>query len=119
MPAPGQEPGEPAGTAGGVQRHARHPAAQVLGHDGLVDSEQPAARFRVIADRLLLVGEDGADALGGYAAVPQLLVIQELPDLGQPGVGERAVVVSGPGVQQGDAFEAEQIGKRVLVDHES
>jgi hypothetical protein len=26
-------------------------------------------------------------------------------------------VVSGPGVQQGDAFEAEQIGKRVMIDH--
>ena len=49
---------------------------------------------------------------------PQLLVIQELSDLGQPGAGESAVVVTGPGVQQGDAFEAEQIGKRVLIDHE-
>jgi hypothetical protein len=28
-------------------------------------------------------------------------------------------VVPGPGVQQSDAFEPEQIGKRVLIDHES
>jgi hypothetical protein len=27
-------------------------------------------------------------------------------------------VVSGPGVQQRDALEAEQIGQRVLIDHE-
>jgi hypothetical protein len=27
-------------------------------------------------------------------------------------------VVPGPGVQQRDTFEAEQIGKRVLIDHE-
>ena len=51
-------------------------------------------------------------------AIIQRLVIQQPPDLGQPGVGECAVAVSGPGVQQRDAFEAEQVGKRVLVDHE-
>jgi hypothetical protein len=62
----------------------------------------------------LLVGEDGADPLGEYAAVSQLLIIQQPPDLGQPDVGERAVVVSGPAVQQRDAFEAEQVGKRVF-----
>jgi hypothetical protein len=50
--------------------------------------------------------------------VPQLLITQQLPDLGQPGVGECAVVVPGPGVQQRDAFEPEQIGKRILIDHE-
>jgi len=46
----------------------------------------------------LLVGQDGADALGDYAAVSQLLVIEQPPDLGQPGVGECAVVVPSPGV---------------------
>jgi hypothetical protein len=40
------------------------------------------------------------------------------PDLGQPIVGECAAVVPGPSVQQRDAFEAEQIGQWVLVDHE-
>ena len=68
---------------------------------------------------MLLVGGDGADALGEHAAVPQLLVIQQPPDLSQPGIDEFAVVVPGPGVQQRDAFEAEQIGQRVLIDHES
>jgi hypothetical protein len=66
----------------------------------------------------LLVGEDCTDPPGGYAAVSQLLIIQQPPYLGQPGVGECAVVIPSPGVQQRDAFEAEQIGKRVLVDHE-
>jgi hypothetical protein len=28
-------------------------------------------------------------------------------------------VVPGPGVKQRDAFEAEQVGKRVLIDHGS
>jgi hypothetical protein len=28
-------------------------------------------------------------------------------------------VVPGPGIQQRNAFEAEQIGKRVLIDHGS
>jgi hypothetical protein len=96
MPAPGEELGEAAGPAGGVQRHARLPAAEVLGHDQLVGSEQPAAGLLVIADGLLLVGGDGTDTLGEHATVPQLLVIQ-----------------------QRDALEAEQISQRVLIDHES
>jgi hypothetical protein len=37
--------------------------------------------------------------------VPQLLVVQQPPDLGQPGVDESAVVVPGPGVQERGAFE--------------
>ena len=114
MPASGKELGEAASPAGGVQRHARLPTTQVLGHDRLVGGEQPAAGLCIIAGRLLLVSEDGADPLGEHAAVLQLFVIQELSDLGQPAVGERPVVVSGPGVQQCDALEAEQIGKRVL-----
>ena len=88
MPAPGEELGEPAGPAGGVQRHARLPAVEVLGHDRLVDREQPAARLRVVAGRQLLVGGNGADPLGEHATVPQLLVIQQPPDLGQPGLSE-------------------------------
>jgi hypothetical protein len=32
---------------------------------------------------------------GEYAAAPQLLVIQQPPDLGQPGIGERTVVIPG------------------------
>ena len=119
MSVPGEQLGETAGSARGVQRHARRPAAEALGHDRLVGSEQPAHRFRVIAGGLLLVGGDGADPPGEHATVPQLLVVQQPPDLGQPGVDECAVVVPGPGVQQRDAFEAEQIGKRVLIDHES
>ncbi|MGN6792267.1 MAG: hypothetical protein ACTHJW_07725 [Streptosporangiaceae bacterium] len=82
-------------------------------------ANSPPPRLRVIASRLLLVGEDGADPLGEYTAVPQLLVIQEHSDLGRPGIGKCAVVVSGPGGQQRDAFEAEQKGKRVLIDHEN
>jgi hypothetical protein len=76
-------------------------------------------RLGVIVGGLLPVGGDGADALGVHAAVPQLLVIQQPPDLCQPGVSKCAVVVSRPGVQQRDAFQAEQIGQRVLIDHES
>jgi hypothetical protein len=34
--------GEPAGSACGVQRHARLPAAEAFGHDRFVGSEQPA-----------------------------------------------------------------------------
>ena len=117
MPAPSQELGESPGPAGGVQRHARLPAGEVLSYDRLVGREQPAARLRVVAGRHLLVDGGGADLLNQHAAVPQLLVIQQPPDLGQPGLGERAVVVSGPGVQQRDALEAEQIGQRVLIDH--
>lgn len=49
--------------------------------------------------------------------VPQLLVIEQPPDLGQPGFGELAVMVPGPGVKQRGAFQAEQVGKRVLIDH--
>jgi hypothetical protein len=75
--------------------------------------------FPRIAGGLLLVGGDGADALGALAAVPQLLARQRPPELGQPGAGECAVVVLGPGLQQRDAFGAGQIGKRVLIDHES
>jgi hypothetical protein len=56
-------------------------------------------------------------AAGRHAAVSQLLVIQEPSDLGQPGVGECPAMVPGPGVKQRDAFEAEQVGKRVLIDH--
>ena len=97
MPAPGKECGEPSGAACGVQRHARPPAAEVLGHDRLVDSEQSAARFGVVAGGLLLVGGDSADALGDYRAALQLVVVQQAPDLGQPGVDERAVVFPGPG----------------------
>ena len=67
----------------------------------------------------ILGRDDSRTTLGEYAAVPQRLVIQQPPDLGQPGIGEFAVVVPGPGIQQRDAFEAEQIGKRVLIDHES
>ncbi len=119
MPALSEELGEPPGSACGVQRHARLPAADVLSYHRLVGGEQSAARLRVIAGGLLLVGSDGADPLCEYAAVPQLVVVQQPPDLGQPGIGEFAVVVSGPGVKQRDAFEAEQIGQRVLIDHES
>jgi len=57
--------------------------------------------------------------VGEHATVPQLLVIQQPPDLGQPGIDEFAVVAPGPGIQQRNAFEAEQIGKRVLIDHGS
>ena len=54
MPALGEELGETAGPASGVQRHARLPAAEVLGHDRLVDCEQPTARVRVVSGGLLL-----------------------------------------------------------------
>jgi hypothetical protein len=74
MPVPGEELGETAGSACGVQRHARHPAAEAPGHDRLVGREQPAPRFRVIAGGLLLAGGDGADAPGGHATVPQLQI---------------------------------------------
>ena len=53
------------------------------------------------------------------AAVPQPLVSQQPPDLGQPGLSERAVVVSGPGIQQRDTLKAQQIPKRILIDHEN
>src|SRR5713226_1440409 len=95
------------GPAGGVQRHARFPVAEVLGHDRLVGREQPAARLRVVAGGLLLVGGDGADPLGEHRAVGQLLVIQEPPDLGGPGIGELPVLISGPGAQHRAAFQAE------------
>jgi hypothetical protein len=107
------------GCGSGVERHAGLPVAEALGHDRLVGREQPAARVRVVAGGLLLVGDDGAGALGERAAVPQLLVIKQPPDLGQPGLGEFAVVVPRPGVQRRDALEAEQIGKLVLIDHGS
>jgi len=94
------------------------PAGEVLSHYRLVGSKQPAASLRVVAGRHLLVNGGGADLLNQHAAVPQLLVIQQPPDLGQPGLRECAVVVSGPGVQQRDALEAEQIGQRVLINHE-
>lgn len=71
MPASGEELGETAGPACGVQRHTGFPALEVLGHDRLVDSEQPAARVLVIAGGMLLVGSDGADTLGEYATLPQ------------------------------------------------
>jgi len=87
-------------------------------HDRLVHREQATARLRGIACRPLAVGGDRADPLGQHAAAAQLLVIEQPPDLGQPGIGEGAVVIPGPGVQQRDAFEAEQIGERVLIDHE-
>ena len=119
MAAAGQELGETAGPAGGVQGHARLPAAEVLGDDRLVGREQAAARIGVIAGRLLLVGGDGADARRSYAAAAQALIVQQPPDLGQPGLGERAVVLSGPGVEQRDALQAEQVGERVLIDHGS
>jgi hypothetical protein len=61
-------------------------------------------------------GGDAADALREHATVPQLVVIQEPPDLSQPGLDERAVVVASPCLQQGDAFQAQQIGKWVLID---
>jgi hypothetical protein len=41
---------------------------------------------------------DDADLVAQVAAVPHLLVIQQPPDLGQPGAGECAVVVPSPGV---------------------
>ena len=119
VPASGEELGETAGPACGIQRHAGDPAAEALGHDRLVGCEQPAARLRVIAGGLLLVGGHGADALGEHAAVPQLLVIKQPPDLGQPGIDEFTVMLPSPGVKQRDAFQAEQVRKRVLIDHES
>jgi len=119
MPAAGEEPGEAPGPAGGVQGHAGLPAVEVFGHDRLVDREQPAARVLVVAGGVLLVGGDGADLLGEHTTAAQLLVIEQPPDLGQPGFSECAVVISSPGVKQRDAFESEQIGQRVLVDHES
>ena len=91
---------------------------EVIGHDRPIDSKQPAARFGVVAGGLLPVGGDGADALGDYGTVLQLVVLHQPPDLGQPGVDKRTVVVSGPGVQQRDAFEADQIRKRVLINHQ-
>jgi len=68
VPSPGKEFGEPADTAGGVQRHARLAVAQALGHHRLVGGEQAAACLRVKAGSLLLVGKDGADPLREYAA---------------------------------------------------
>jgi hypothetical protein len=118
VPALSQELGETPGPARGVQRHARRPAGEIFSYYRLVGSEQPAARLRVIAGRHLRVDGDGADPLNQHAAVPQLLVIQQPPDLRQPGVGEGAVVVPGPGVQQRDAFDAEQISEGILIDHE-
>jgi hypothetical protein len=35
-----------------------------------------------------------------------------------PGLGERPVVLPGPGVEQRDALQAEEVSERVLVDHE-
>jgi hypothetical protein len=115
--ASARELGEAAGHAGGVQCHAGCPAAEALGHDRLVGRGQPAASPRVIAGGLLLVGGDGADAPGEHRAILQHLVIQQPPDLGQPGIGELTVVIPGPGVQQRHALEAEEIGTRVLIDH--
>jgi hypothetical protein len=92
-------------------------SAQVLGRDWLVHREQPAGSLLVIAAGLLLVGGDGADLLDKHPAVPQLLVGQQPPDLGQPGLGEFTVMIPGPGIQERDALEAEQKGKRVLIDH--
>jgi hypothetical protein len=80
------------------------------GHDRLIGREQAAARLRVVAGGLLLAGGGGADPPGEHRAVPQLLVIQQPPDLGQPGLGEFAVVIPGPGVQQRNALEAELAG---------
>jgi hypothetical protein len=85
----------PRGAARGRIRPVPAGGREVLGHDRLIGREQPAACLRVIAAGLLLVSGNGADALGEHAAVPQLLVIQQPPDLGQPGLGELAVVVPG------------------------
>src|SRR6516225_6098149 len=69
--------------------------------------EQVSAGYDAEAGGHLLVDGRGADLLNQHAAVPQLLVIQQPPDLGQPGLREGAVVVSGPGVQQRDALQAD------------
>jgi hypothetical protein len=43
---------------------------------------------------------------------------QQRPDLGQPGLGEFAVVVPGEGAEQGGPLHAEQIVPRMLIDHQ-
>lgn len=79
------------------------------------DGPVPVHRPRPV--QYVPVGDHRADALGEHRAVTQILIIQQPPDLGQPGFGECAVVIPDPGIQQRDAFQAEQIGQRVLIDH--
>nr|WP_284292531.1 hypothetical protein [Luteimicrobium album] len=117
--APGREVlREPAGSARRVQRDPAFPVLQERGDDGLVQGEQPAASPRVVAGGRLLIGGRGVDRFDEDPAVAQLRVVEQSPDLRDPGLDERTVMVSGPRVQEGGAFEAEQVRQRVLVDHE-
>jgi hypothetical protein len=67
MSALGEELGETAGPARGVQRHAGLATSEALCHDRLVGGKQTAACVCVIPGELLLVGGDGADPLGEHA----------------------------------------------------
>ena len=115
MPALRELATRPTGPAGGIDRHSRLELLQ--------QGEEDAVLEREGAVDLAVVG-------GGPAVVPprrrhdrdvvtgsELLgPVEEFADLQDPGPREVPVVLAGEGPQEGDSFETEQVGKRVLVD---
>ncbi len=107
--------GVPAGAAGGVQRDACRQGIEDLADDGLLDVDE-LVRGGVVARGPAAVAVVDADQWCGDAGAEAFGALEKSAHLGQAGVGESFVVLSGKGLQQRDALQADEVGQRVLVD---
>jgi hypothetical protein len=113
----GEQRGDAAGAAGGVHRDSGRDVVQDLREHRLVDVERGIAPV-VVGGRPHPVPVHGADALHLHGGV-QRLVGEQVADLRDAGLDERAVVLAREPPQERDALEPDQVGQRVLVDHGS
>jgi Short C-terminal domain len=105
----------PPGSAGGVQRDASRHAGEQVAHDGLLKVDQVVGLVVVLGPGVVaFLGRDRA----GHRPVAELVGgVKQLADLGDPGLGELAVVLPVECAQERDALEPEQIRHRMLVHH--
>lgn len=94
---------------------------RVFGTVGSASQLGAAAAYAADSFMVGLAGPRTTFVLAGIGTFAVLLVL--VPVLirqpAQPGVGERAVLVSGPGLEWCDALEGDKVGERVLIGHES
>jgi hypothetical protein len=106
------------GTAGGVERDAERETVEDLAHDRLFQIKQLIPRLVVERSPTgVAFARRHRTRLDPFAQL--FSGVQECLDLAEASDREVPVIHAGERPEQGDAFQAEQIRQRVLVDHGS
>jgi GAF domain-containing protein len=103
------------GAARSIQRDADRERVEDLAHDRLLDLEQLVSR-PVVRRRPLVIDVPRGDRPRFGPGAERVGRLEQLTDLAESRKRELAVVGTGERPQKRDALQADEVGKRMLID---